>query len=152
MSGIVSFHDIINKALEFENRLEQYYIEIRDTTENEGVRMITYYLSRHRRRLQKALGDLPQATRDHLFKMTFKHDIEFNPEQDFRPLNSPVADIQAEALIDAGVNYDLQLVEVYKKILELPVNKDASAFVEGLIRMEEKDVVMLKKMLATHYF
>jgi rubrerythrin len=152
MGGIVSFKDVINKALAFEERLEQYYIEIRDTTENEGVRMITYYLSRHRRRLQKALDELPQTTRDHLFKMTFKHDIEFTPEQDFHPLTMPVSEIQGESLIEAGVNYDLQLVDVYKKILELPMNKEASAFVEGLIRMEEKDVVMLKKMLATHYF
>ncbi len=152
MSGIVSFQDIINKALAFEEQLEHYYIEIRDTTENEGVRMITYYLSRHRRRLQKALEALSQATRAHLFKMTFKHDIEFNPEQDFHPLTIPASDIQAEGLIDAGVNYDLQLVDAYKKILELPMNAEASAFIEGLIRMEEKDVVMLKKMLATHYF
>ena len=152
MSGIVSFKDVLDKALAFEERLEQYYLEIRDTTQNEGVRLITYYLSRHRRRLQKAIDNLSKKTREHLLKITFKHDVEFTPEKDFQPLNMPVSEIQGQELLDAGVNYDLQLIELYKKILELPMNTEASAFIESLIRMEEKDIVMLKKMIATHYF
>lgn len=152
MRGIVSFKQLIERALEFEEQLENYYIEIRDTTQNEGVRLITYYLSRHRRRLQRAIDNLEKNTREHLFKITFKYDIEFTPEKDFHPLNKPIPDITGQDLLEAAANYDLQLVALYKKILAQPMNPEASSFVESLIRMEEKDVVMLKKMIATHYF
>jgi hypothetical protein len=53
--AIVSIGDILDKAAEFERILEKYYIEIRDNTSNNGVKLLTYYLSRHRRHLQEAL-------------------------------------------------------------------------------------------------
>ncbi len=152
MSGFISFKELIERALEFERELEHYYAEIRDTTQNEGVRLITYYLSRHRRRLQQAIDNLQKGTLEHLFKVKFKYDIEFAPEKDFHPLNKAIPDITGDELLEAAANYDVQLIELYKKILSNPMNVEASSFVESLIRMEEKDVVMLKKMLATHYF
>ncbi len=152
MRGFISFKELIERALEFEEQLENYYVEIRDTTQHEGVRLITYYLSRHRRRLHQAIDNVQKDTREHLFKIKFKYDIEFTPEKDYHPLNKPIPDITGQDLLEAAANYDLQLVDLYKKILAQPMNTEALSFVESLVRMEEKDVVMLKKMLATHYF
>jgi len=150
--GIVSFKELLDRALEFEKQLENYYAEIRDTTQNEGVRLLTYYLSRHRRRLQQAIDQVHKNTIEHLFTIKFKYDVKFAPEKDFHPLNKSMLEIQGRELLEAAVNYDLQLTELYKKILEQPMNSEASTFVDSLIRMEEKDVVMLKKMIAMNYF
>ncbi len=152
MKGIVGFKELVDRAIEFEKQLENYYAEIRDTTQNEGVRLLTYYLSRHRRHLQHAIDNADKKTIAHLFKIKFKYDVEFSPERDFHPLNKPILEIKGQELLDAAVNYDLQLIELYKKIREQPMNPEAYGFVDGLIRMEEKDVVMIKKMVAMNYF
>ena len=50
-----SIGDILDKASEFENRLENYYAAIRDESQDNGVRLLTYYFSKHLNHLKKAL-------------------------------------------------------------------------------------------------
>jgi len=67
-------------------------------------------------------------------------------------MQTPPREVKGQALLEAAVGYDTELVSLYKQILRQPLSTEATALVESLIRLEERDIVMLKKMIATHYF
>ena len=150
--AIVTMKELLDRAAEFEQKLERSYAEIRDNTTHDGVRLLTYYLARHRRHLDQALKQLDAQAVGRVKKVQVKYDIDFHPEQDFRSIATPVSEISAEELLGSAVGYDEQLIRLYRSILEQPIGEDATVLVEALIRLEEKDIVMLKKMLAMNYF
>lgn len=150
--AIVSIENLLDRASEFERRLEDYYSSIRDQSKNNGVRLLTYYLSRHRRHLEQATENFEPGVLARVKSVKLKFDIDFDPEKELELMDTEPDKVKGEELLDYAVKYDLTLVSLYKKILEQPLGADATALVESLIRVEEKDVVMLKKMLATHYF
>lgn len=147
-----SIGDLLDRAGEFETRLERYYAAIRDESQDNGVRLLTYYLSRHRRHLQQALNGLNPGKVGHIRRIKLKYDIDFHLEKAFHLIKTPPCDIKGTELLEAAVSYDEELVKLYKNILQQPLSTEASVFIETLIRVEEKDIVMLKKMIAMDYF
>jgi len=150
--SVVSIGDLFDRAAEFEHRLEAYYATLRDETGDEGIRLLTYYLARHRRHLEKGLEGVDHDQVDHIRKIELKYDVDFRPEKQFHVIGLPTEDVHAQELLTAAVNYDSELVALYRKILEQPLHPEAVALIESLIRLEERDIVMLKKMIAMDYF
>ena len=150
--AFVNIGDLLARASTFEERLEEHYAAIRDETKDDGVRLLTYYLSRHRRHLQEALNDFSASEIELIRRVKLKYDIEFRPEKEFHLMKTPPQDVKGKELLEAAAGYDTELISFYKKILQQPLGTEATALVESLIRVEERDIVMLKKMLAMHYF
>jgi rubrerythrin len=150
--AIVTIKELLDRAQDFEGKLERCYAEIRDTTTDNGVRLLTYYLARHRRHLDQALSELDVHERSRVSKVQVKYDVDFHPEHDFAAIEVPDTGIHASELLDHAIRYDAQLIGLYRSILEQPIGEEASELLEALIRLEEKDTVMLKKMLAMNYF
>ncbi|TFG65161.1 MAG: hypothetical protein E4H36_00830 [Spirochaetales bacterium] len=150
--AIVTFENLMNRAQEFEQKLERYYAQIRDESKDQGVRLLTYYLARHRRHLDRALSELSAEKRAHIFKLQLKYDVDFSPEKNFKLLDKAVEDVRSALLLEAAVGYDEELIHLYKSVQSQPMSEEAHALVESLIRIEEKDVIMLKKMIAMNYF
>ena len=149
---IVDIAELLKRAGEFEERLGKYYAAIRDGSADNGVRLLTYYLSRHRRHLQEALGNFDPSALEQVRRIKLKHDVEFQPEKDFQLMSLPPAQVKGKDILEAAVQYDTTLVDLYRKILRQPLHSSASELLESLIRVEERDIVMLKKMLAMDYF
>jgi len=143
---------LLDRARDFEEKLVRYYAELRDESYDNGVRLLTYYLSRHRRHLQNALDDLNQSNIANIRKVKIKYDIDFNPENAFHVLGVPSSTLKGKDLLEAAIRYDEALVKLYKTMLENPLSTEASTFIETLIRVEEREIVMLKKMVAMDYF
>ena len=61
-------------------------------------------------------------------------------------------EVTGQELLDAAVRYDAVLVDLLRSILNQPLSQDAIALLESLIRVQERDIVMLKKTMATHLF
>ena len=150
--AIVTMKELFDRAADFERRLERCYADIRDNTSDTGVRLLTYYLARHRRHLDQALSELPAEAIQRVKKVQLRYDIDFHPEHDFRVIETPAAEIAAKELLDGAVAYDAQLIQLYESMLGQPIGEEATVLVEALVRLEEKDIVMLKKMLAMNYF
>ena len=150
--AIVSIGDLLDRAGASEERLEKYYAALRDASKDDGVRLLTYYLSRHRRHLQEVLKDFSAGEIERIRSVRLKYDIEFHPEKEFHLIETSPREVKGQALLEAAAGYDAELISLYQKILRQPLNPEATAFVESLIRVEERDIVMLKKMLAMHYF
>jgi rubrerythrin len=151
MRGI-TFEELLKRAMEFERKLESYYAEIRDRTEDAGVRLLTYYLSRHRRHLEEATAALSPERREHIGMVRLRFDVPFEPDEVFKPMTTPPESVKSRELLDSAVRYDSTLVDLYRRILAQQVGPEAETFIESLVRLEEKDIVMLKKMLAMDYF
>lgn len=150
--AIINIEDLLDRAREFEVRLEKYYASIRDESQDNGVRLLTYYLSRHRRHLEEALSDYNPEELSRIGGVKLKYDIEFYPEKAFHLMKTPPQEVKGRELLEAAVGYDTELVDLYKKILEQPLSTEAAVLIESLIRLEERDIVMLKKMIAMNYF
>jgi len=150
--AFVNIGDVLERACEFEERLEKYYAAIRDESQDNGVRLLTYYLSRHRRHLQQAIDEMEPNLVEHINKVRLKYDIDFTPEKAFHVMEISPTKVKGNELLEAAVGYDQDLIHLYKQVLEHPLSTEAKVFIETLIRTEEKDIVMIKKMIAMDYF
>ncbi len=144
--------NLLDKVREYEKKLEKYYAAIRDESEDNGVRLLTYYFSKHRNHLSNALSSFNSDTIVRIKNVKLKYDVGFDPEKSFHLLKIPPREIKGRELLKASVEYDMELIHLYKKILEQPLGPEPAAFIESLLRVEEKDVVMIKKMIAMDYF
>lgn len=148
----VTLQDLLDRAREFEQRLEKYYAAIRDESKNDGVRLLTYYLSRHRRHLDQALSSYSPEEIERMCRIRLKYDVDFYPEREFKLMKTPPDQVKGQGLLEAAVEYDTVLANLYKSVLKQPLSAEAANLINSLIRLEEKDIVMLKKMIAMDYF
>ena len=148
--AIVSIEDLLDRADRFEERLVAFYAEVRDRTKEDGVRLLTYYLVKHRKHLAEALGQFDADRVARIKKNRLKYDVEFKPGR--RLLESDPEQVTGRGLLEGAVECDLELVAFYKAILDQPLAEEARAVLEALVRVEERDIVMLKKTMATNYF
>ncbi len=86
----VTFGDLLDRASAFEERVAHYYASIRDSSAGNEVRLLTYYLARHRRHQKHGLADLDADQKERFRAIEMEHDIRFVPEKSFafsmRPL------------------------------------------------------------------
>lgn len=150
--AIVTLGDVMDRGRAYEERLAECYADIRDRSADNGVRLLTYYLARHRRHQRMALDGLEPEILRRVRKIELKFDVPFLAMETPRPQFPAVETLKGDALIEIAIRQDEALVDMYRRILEQPLSDDARAVVEALIRVEERDLVMLKKMLAMHYF
>lgn len=149
--AIVTVGDVLDRAQDFELQLERYYAAIRDQSSDNGVRLLTYYLARHRRHQEAALAEQDPDVVHRVRTVELRFDIPLNPPRTLPFSQTPEA-IRGETLLEMAIEHDSNLVAVYRAILDQPVGDDVQSLLEVLIRMEERDIVMMKKMQAMHYF
>lgn len=150
--AIVNMGAILDQIGEFEDRLEKYYARRRDATHDNGVKLLAYYLSRHRRHLPRWLEQLNPRQLERLRKIELRLDGAFRPEKHFPMTPPPAAEIRGQQLLEAAMGYDQELIALYEKISDQLLNAEAHALFQSLINLEERDLVMLKKMIAMAYF
>jgi hypothetical protein len=150
--AIVTLGELLDRAAEFERLLERTYGTLRDESQDGGVRLLTYYLSRHRWHLQQALENFDYEQVSRIRKVRLKHDVPFAPDKGSPLIGAAPGEVTGRVLLEAAVGHDQKLVDLYRSILSQPVGEEARAFLEALIRLEETDMVMLRKMIAMDYF
>ena len=132
--------------------MERYYGQIRDESKDDGVRLLTYYLSRHRRHLNEAMEGCSAEALNRMYSVRLKYQVRFEPAGNLHMMDVPVEEVNGHDLLEAAAQYDAQLIALYQDILRQPIGEEASGLLESLVRIEEKDIVMLKKMIAMKYF
>ncbi len=150
--AIVTVGEVLDRGREYEERLAAMYAKVRDLSPDNGVRLLTYYLARQRRHQEMALAGIDRQTLRQVRSVELKFDVPFDPDAEFNLPDIVPETVRGDELIKIAVRHDDTLVGLYRAILEQPVKADARAVLEALIRVEERDLVMLKKMLAMHYF
>ena len=150
--SIVTIDELFQRAQNFEEKLEGFYERIRDESEDNGVRLVTYYLARNRRHLQRVLDDFKPDDVAKVKNVKLKYDIEFSPDKVLNVTAIEPQSIKAHHLLEIAADYDTALIELYKSILKQPIGEISSSLIESLLKVEERDVVMIKKMIAMDYF
>lgn len=150
--AIVTLGELLDRGRELEIRLETYYAEIRDQATDNGVRLLTYYLVRHRRHQEQTLSGLNAETLRHMRSVELKFDAAPDHATQCPAAGDTTETVRGDAMIETAIRHDETLVALYRSVLAQPLNDEVRGVVESLIRVEERDIVMLKKMLAMHYF
>ena len=150
--AIARIGNLLDRVADFERRLDRYYAEIRDQSKDNGVRLLTYYFSKHCRHLPEVLKEYSPEIIERVRKIELKRDIPFVPEKEFPAVGIAPDAVHGQKLLEAAVKYDTALASLYRKILEQPLLGKAQALFDRLIHVEERDIVMLKKMAAMNCF
>jgi hypothetical protein len=150
--ALMSVAKFLEKVRETEKSMSDYYCRINNATKKEGVRLLTDYLCRHRNRLEEAMSELDDATAGHLNKIMLKCPVDFAWIDRNTRFKTGATEIDGRDLLDIAVQFDTGLIGMYRQVSELPLIEEALAFFNSLIKIEEKDIVMLKKITATNYY
>lgn len=152
VNAILCIGDLLKRADEFERRLEKSYATIRDETKDSGVRLLTYYLARHCTHLKRALDDFSLGEIGPICEERLECAFEYPDARQLRIIETDPATVHGRELLECAANHDEILIGLYKSVLDRPLSEGAASLFESLIRIEEGDVVMLKKMIAMDYF
>jgi hypothetical protein len=150
--AVITVGELLDRALQFELRIEQYYADVRDKSANNGVRLLTYYLARHRQHQELALRELSRKELERLRKVEMEGEADLSPLEQFPLLDTAPSKVSGSQLLEAALRYDGALAGLYRSILGRDLSGEARDALQALIRIEERDMMMLKKMVAMHYF
>jgi len=145
----ITLREILDRQQVQENRIEICCAAIRDRTPDVNVRLLTYYLARRRKHQERAFGNLPaKSVRQALATAV---DAEALPPGPVFP-NLTDEDAEGGGLARTALRHARALIVLYRTLLELSPNDDAVTVLNALIESETRDISVLRKLLASHYF
>ncbi len=156
--SVTTLGDMLDRIEEFEGRLEALYADVRDRTTNDGTRLLTYYLARHRRHLPSALESCTPSQIESIRRTPCKYDgPEFDPRSCLEGVELPAASSSANEVLDVAIALVETLTAVYRWISDRhsggdpPAGGEASFLFGSLLKIEESHLVELKKIRAVDY-
>ena len=149
--AILTIAQVLACAEDFERRLAKFYAELAKQTTREGVRLLTDYMSRHRQRTHEALSKLRDTEMYHICKTPLKYEPNAVDYHCFEGIELP-PDATAAKVLDVAIKFDECLVRLYRQVVSQDVDKEVKELFESLIRWEEHDEIVLKKIKAMDYF
>jgi hypothetical protein len=144
--------DFLDRELAFKTQLNSYYAEIRESTADNDTRLLTYFLASNRTRHTSALKTLSPETIEHARKSFFVCDEPFDLEALLRVPTFPPATVKGDELVNDAISQQSALASRYRLILAQATNEDVKAVLSALIQVKERDIDLMKQMLAMHYF
>ena len=149
--AFVTVDDVLRTAEGFEEKLVGYYRVLCDNSTREGVRLLADYIGRHCRRLSRALERLDSDERERVCACPIRYEPVAMGGSCFdgREL---APDATAHEVLDTAIEFDECLAELYRQVLRQDLDQEVKDLFESLVRSEERDEVVLKKIKATDYF
>ncbi len=149
--SVTTLGDMLDRIQDFERRLKALYANIRDRTTNDGTRLLTYYLARHRRHLPSALESCSSSQIEKIRRTPLKYDgPEFEPRSRLEGVELPTSAVANEVL-DTAVELVETLTAVYRWIADRQLGDEASLLFGSLLKIEMSHLIELKKIRAVDY-
>jgi len=149
----VTLGELLDRAAAFDERLVHFYASVRDSAADNEVRLLTYHLARHHRHQEQGLAGLGATEQEQMRAIEMERDIPFAPDESSHVPDTPPEDVTGSMLLENALTYDTQVMELYRDVLDQSVIVgEARDAVETLMHIEERDIVMIKKMMAMQYF
>ena len=148
----VTLGELLGRVEEFETQLAQFYTELRDQSEDNNVRLLTYYLSRNRRRKQQVVDDVDVNSLDQIRATPVHEGSPFVPGEEFGALRAQPRGVNGGDLLSAAMAHSERILRYYGALLRAPLDMDAMVLLQDLVRVEESDLAVLRKMTAMRYF
>ena len=152
--GVVTIAEVLRRVEKFEEMLANFYEKVSHQTTREGVRLLTDYMSRHRRRTHTALFKLPVESVEQIHRICHTP-LQYEPHaidrHFFEGIELP-PDATAAEVLDIAIKFDECLVQFYRQVVQQPVDREIKQMFESLIQREQYDEIELKKIKAIDYF
>lgn len=152
--GVVTIAEVLKHVEEFERMLAEFYAKLSKQSAREGVRLLTDYMSRHRRRTHIALFKLPVEKVEEIHRICHTP-LHYEPQGADRHCFDGIKltpNATASEVLDAAIEFDECLIRFYKQVLQQPLDQHIKTLFESLILKEQDDEIELKKIKAMHYF
>lgn len=144
--------ELLDQVSQFEERLTAFFTSLRDQSADNHVRLLTYYMARHRQHQQDALARLPAELIQQIRAITVTLDNTFRPEAAFYAMQIPHTELTGRQFLDAAVRYGEALVAFYRRILAEPLQAEAREMMASMVHTEQRDIAMMNKIIAMNYF
>lgn len=149
--SVTTLGDMLDRVEDFERRLVALYSNVRDRTTNDGTRLLTYYLARHRRHLPTALKSCTSSQIEEIRRTPLKYDgPDFEPRSLLDGVELPPS-VTANEVLDTAVALVQALTAVYRWMAYRQLGEEASLLFNSLLKIEETHLVELKKIRAVDY-
>lgn len=149
--AVTTVGSVLKRASDFECELMDYYLGVAGQTKREGVRLLTDYMGRHRKRLSEALERFPADEYRRICAFPIRYEPASAECDHFRTIELP-PDATAAQVIDIAVALDECLISIYKQVTQQDIDPEVKELFESLVRREERDEIQLKKIKAMDYF
>ncbi|MDP6490269.1 MAG: hypothetical protein QGH42_08300 [Kiritimatiellia bacterium] len=144
--------DIFDQIAAFEDRIARYYASIRDESADNKAKLLSYHLSRHRQHQQQGFAEMDAGEQDEIRQTRLEADAPFDLEKSFRFLDPRSESCTAEALLKDAGRHGRKLIDFYTKLCRQDLPEKARNVLETLIRVEERALIAIKKMMQMDYF
>lgn len=149
--AVVTVAEIMLHADAFERLLAEFYEKVSEKTQRDGVRLLTDYMSRHRRRIAEVLAKLSPEQLSRVLTTPLRYDPEVADCRCFDDKElSP--DATTSQVLDAAVELDGCLIRLYRQSARQAGDMELRELFESLVRAEWRDQIELKKIKAMDYF
>ncbi len=149
--AIITIEDVLKHAERFEQMLADFYADLSEHSYREGVRLLTNYMARHRKRIDQALEKLSPEQVRRICSAQLRYEPHAADCRCFDKIKLP-DDPLAAVVLDAAVILDECLGRLYRQVLQQPVDEEIRELFESLVRTEQRDEIELKKIKAMDYF
>lgn len=144
--------DFLDELKRLEKRIDRRHAIIRDATSDNNVKLLTYFLRLHARRVARCTGAVlqwdPQALRTAVLPPTFA----FSPRETLAILKTPPAEITGAQLLHSTARYHTQLLDAITAIRLHSSRGKVRCLLSDVIRLERQTLQMLRRMMKIHYF
>jgi hypothetical protein len=148
----VTVGHMLDRASDFEERMECFYADLRDRATKSGPRLLVYYLVRRRHHLPEALKSFAPEEITHIRSVQLRYDdTDFDPARLFAGRMLP-SDVTGRELLSYAIFMVEQLIGFYRWLGQRPIGPEAERLLGALLRIEERHIIELKKMQAMDYF
>jgi hypothetical protein len=146
----ITIEEILGHIESFENSLTDFFDNIHGESHDEGVRLLTGYIARHRHRTLAALDKCPHEVIDHIKKLPLQYQPDIPGKHTFKEIKlSP--DATPLEILEAAIAFDECMVQMYKQIARQPLAHEIKDLFENLSIYEEADEIDLKKIRQMFY-
>lgn len=142
---------VLKRASDFECLLMSYYLGLAEQSSREGVRLLTDYVGRHRRRLSEALERFPAGEYSRISDLPIRYEPVSAECDHFRDIELR-PDATAAEVLDIAIAFDECLISIYTQVTQQDVDPEVKDLFESLVHREERDEIQLKKIKALDYF
>ncbi len=145
----ITIEEILGHIESFENSLTEFFEHIHDETHDEGARLLTDYIVRHRHRTIAELERCSHQEIERIKKLPLQYQPDIPGEHTFKEIKLP-PDATPLEILKAAIEFDECMVKMYKQIASQPLAHEVKDLFEGLTTYETVDEIHLKEI--THMF
>jgi len=145
----ITIEEILEHIESFENSLTELFEHIHDETHDEGVRLLTDYIARHRHRTSAELQKCCQEEVGRIKKLPLQYQPDIPGEHTIKEVKLSTNASPLE-ILKAAIEFDECIMKMYKQIASQPLAHEVKELFEGLTTYETVDEIHLKEI--THMF